>query len=305
MRLVAQLATLVVMPLVLVGVVTRVKSLWSGRRGAPVLQPVFDVVRLFRKKPVVSHVSTPMFQAGPAVFLVTALVTALLAPSLGAPPLFSFGYDFVWLAYAWGLGRVALMLSALDTGSAFEGMGAAREAVFSSMLEPVLFLVVGGLSLAAGVHSLSEAVALPVHGGLGLLAWAGALVALVVVLTVETGRMPVDDPTTHLELTMVHEVMVLDHAGPELGMVQLGAALKLFTTASFLAALLNPFAAEAGLKGPLVNVGLLLGVAVAIGTVESLMARLKLRAVPRYIGLGLGSALVVALLGAWTHRGGA
>jgi formate hydrogenlyase subunit 4 len=294
----ANVLSLLVMPLLLTGLLNRVKSLWSGRKGPPLLQPAYDVLRLLRKTPVYSTTTTPLFQIAPWVFLLTAFGSALLVPVLGSRAIASFPFDFVWFAYVWALGRVAVMLAALDTGSAFEGMGSAREATFSTLLEPVLFLVLSALCLRSGTHTLEEALRLDVANG-SLLIRACAVLALLIVLQVESARMPVDDPSTHLELTMVHEVMVLDHSGPDLAAIQLGSAIKLFVGASMIATLLNPWAASGGPAASAANLALAALVAVFVGTVESLVARLKLRLVPNYIAIALGSAAVALLLGAW------
>lgn len=295
---------LLVMPFVLTGLITRVKSLWSGRKGAPLLQPAWDVLRLVRKTPVYSETTTPLFRVAPWVFLLTALGAAWVTPVLGSDPLGSFRFDFVWFAYAWALGRVALMLAAFDTGSAFEGMGSAREATFSTLLEPVLFLATGALCLTTGERTLAGALAPAAHGGgAALVAWLGSIVALVIVLQVEAARMPVDDPTTHLELTMVHEVMVLDHSGPDLAAIQYASALKLYVATALVATLFNPWAGTGTALGAGVNLALCAVLAVLVGTVESLVARLRLRAVPRYIAVGLASATVALLATAWDVGG--
>jgi formate hydrogenlyase subunit 4 len=298
----ANIAVLLVMPFVLTGVITRVKALWSGRKGPPILQPLWDVLRLLRKTPVYSHVTTPVFRAAPWVLLVTSLGSALVAPLLGTTPVVGFAFDFVVLAYAWGLGRVAVMLGALDTGSSFEGMGAAREATFATLVEPALFLVVGALCLFTHTTTLHEALALEVTGGASALAWACAVVGLVVVLQAETARMPVDDPTTHLELTMVHEVMVLDHSGPELAAIQYANAVKLLVGASVVATLLNPLAGAGTRASALTTLALTLLVAVVVGTVESVMARFKLRAVPQYLAVAIAAGVLALLASTW-HGG--
>ncbi len=293
-----------VMPFVLTGLITRVKSLWSGRQGAPLLQPAWDVLRLLRKRPVYSETTTPLFRIAPWVFLLTALSAAAVVPVLGSDPVAAFRFDFVWFAYAWALGRVALMLAALDTGSAFEGMGSAREATFSTFLEPVLFLVLGALCLSTGARTLAGALAPAAHGSAAsLVVWLGSVVALVIVLQVEAGRMPVDDPTTHLELTMVHEVMVLDHSGPDLAAIQYASALKLYVATALVATLFNPWAGTGSALAAVVNLALCAALGVLVGTVESLIARLRLRVVPRYIAVGLASALVALLATAWDSGG--
>jgi len=148
------------------------------------------------------------------------------------------------------------VLGALDTGSSFEGMGASREATFATLLEPVLFVVAGALCLHSGARSFADALAPSIDGGPALVMWFAAIVALTVVVQVETGRVPIDDPATHLELTMVHEVMVLDHSGRELAFLQLGSAIKLYTGVSVVAMLLNPLAGTGGLVPLAVHLGL-------------------------------------------------
>lgn len=295
---------LLVMPLVLTGIINRVKSLWSGRKGPRLLQPAYDLLRLLRKSSVYSNTTTPVFRIAPWVFLVTGLGSAAVTPLLGAHALASFPFDFVWFAYLWAFGRVATMLAALDTGSSFEGMGAAREALFSTLLEPVLFLATGSLSLSSGSRTLSTLLVPHISMGNGsALVWLCSVIALFIVLQVESARMPVDDPSTHLELTMVHEVMILDHSGPELAAIQYGSAIKLYVGASVLATLLNPWAGLGTVATALANLALCVLVAVAVGTSESLIARLKLRIVPLYIAIGLASAAVALLATAWRAGG--
>jgi len=172
------------------------------------------------------------------------------------------------------------------------------------VLEPALFLVTAALCLLSGTRTLHEALAPELVDGAAITVWAMAVVALLVVLQVEASRLPVDDPTTHLELTMIHEVMVLDHSGPDLAAIQTGAAVKLLVGASFVATLLNPWGGQPTLLAAATNVGLMIGVAVVVGTVESLIARLKLRTVPEYVVVALVSS-GIALLAAAFRAGGA
>lgn len=297
-----QIVVLLTLPIVVVGVINRTKALWSGRKGPPILQLGYDLARLVRKRAVYSEVTTFVFRTMPYVVFATAIVSGLVVPILGVQAPLSFRFDFVWFAYVWGLGRLALMLGALDTGSSFEGMGASREAVFSAILEPALFLVGGAVTLVTHERSLSALLSLRAAGP-DVVVWAGAVVALFVLVQVESARMPVDDPTTHLELTMVHEVMILDHSGPELAAVQAGSAIKMTVGLGLVATLLNPLVGRAALPAvAAVNVVLLLVLAVAIGTVESLIARLRLRTVPQYIVVALVAASVALLATTW--RGG-
>lgn len=301
--LLAHAAALLCVPILLVGVVNRTKSFWAGRQGVPMLQALYDIVRLMRKRPVYSVVSTVFVQAAPPVVLGTALVSGLLVPLLGRESPLSFPFDFVFFAYTWGLGRMFLMLGALDTGSSFEGMGASREATYSALIEPALFLSVGTLAAASGKASFAELLRFRPDDASTILVWGGCLVALFVLLQVESARIPVDDPSTHLELTMIHEVMVLDHSGPDLAAIQYAAAIKMTVCAGLLAALLNPVdPVSAPALAAATNLALVLGVGAAVGTVESIIARLKLRTVPEYIFLAVVAAFVALL--ASTMRGG-
>ena len=296
--------SLVFGPFLLVGLITRVKAFWAGRRGPKLLQPLYDVLRLARKGSVISVTTTPLFTLGPIVSWVATSVALLFVPGVSGHALVGFNFDFVFVAYLLGLGRVALMLSALDTGSAFEGMGASRHATFATLAEPLFFLVLCALVAMSPAQSLGELLtARAPSSPLGYLVIALLLIACFVLLQVEAARMPVDDPTTHLELTMVHEVMVLDHSGPELAALQYAGALKLSTYAGLIAALLSPLAPlEQPFAAALATLLLTVLVAVAVGCVESLMARLRMRQVPRYLLLAsLLACLCLAGASAWSR----
>jgi formate hydrogenlyase subunit 4 len=301
----SHVGALLLMPTLVVGVINRTKSVWSGRRGPPILQLAYDLRRLLRKRPVYSDVSTLVFRLTPCVVLVTAVVSGLIVPLLGSPGPLSFPFDFLVFANIWGLGRLALMLGALDTGSAFEGMGASREATFSAVLEPAFILVAGAACMLTGQRSFASVLALRPTDGVLAVVWLASLIALFIVVQVESARMPVDDPTTHLELTMVHEVMVLDHSGPDLAALQAGAAVKLTVGLSLIAALLNPLAGKESLAvAGAGNLLITLLLAVVLGTIESVIARLKLRSVPQYIVVAIVAA-GIALLATTFRTGGA
>ncbi|HAJ10974.1 MAG TPA: hydrogenase [Comamonadaceae bacterium] len=284
------------LPIGLVGVVNRTKSWWAGRKGPRLLQSAHDLRRLLGKHPVVSSVASPLFRIGPYVVLVCSLLAMSMAPMLGAFAPLQFSHDFVAMAYTLGLARIALMVSAMDVGSSFEGMGTAREASFSTLAEPALFLLIGSVGAATGMSSFADLMG-HLHTTPHYL-WMvlPLVVALLILLQLEAARVPVDDPLTHLELTMIHEVMVLDHSGPDLAAMQYAAALKMTLYAGLIAALLNPFdpLTEPALAIA-VAVLLMLAVAVVVGCFESLMARLPMRAVPRYALLASGAALLSML----------
>ncbi len=286
-------------PPLLLGVINKVKAAFGGRVGPPLLQPYHDLLRLFRKGTVISTTTTWVFRAGPVVSLATALAASLLLPLGGGAAPLSFSGDFVLFAYLLGLGRFFTVLAALDTGSAFEGMGASREATFSALAEPALFLGLVVLVRTSGSTALGSMLAI---GSSGTWGRAGASLVLVVasllvVLLAESSRIPFDDPNTHLELTMIHEVMVLDHSGPMLGMIQYGASLKLFVLGSLVVNLVLPLdGAGLALSWPAFLAGML-GLAAAIGVVESTMARLRMLQIPSLlVGACLLSAFGVVLL---------
>ncbi len=275
-------AVLLLFPPLLLGIINRTKAWFAGRRGAPLLQPYRDLARLLRKGAVYSTTTTWVFRAGPMIALASALVAGLILPLVTARAPLGFTGDVIAFAYVLALGRFFTMAAALDTGSAFEGMGASREAAYSALAEPALFLALAVLCVPAGCASF--AAALPVSAqGLPHPALLAAAGALAVVLLSENSRIPVDDPNTHLELTMIHEVMVLDHGGPDLAFVLYGSAVKLFVTAALLWHVLLPIPAAGGLLGVVALVGGEVVIGVLVGAVESTMARLRLQRVPQLL----------------------
>lgn len=288
------------MPIVLVGVINRIKSWTVGRRGPRLLQSAYDLWRLLGKRPVESRTASPLFRSGAYVVLVCGLLAASMSPLLGRFAPLQFDHDFIVVAYTLGLARMALMLSALDVGSSFEGMGAAREASFSAYAEPALFLLIGTASAATGMSSFADLIGHLHQTPYYALIVAPLTVTLLILLQAEAARVPVDDPLTHLELTMIHEVMILDHSGPELAAMQYAAALKMTLYAGLIAALINPLSPSASpLACVLVSLALMLAVAVVVGIIESLCARLPLRWVTRYLliasAAALGGMLVIGL----------
>ncbi len=281
----AALAVLLVMAPALPGIAVKTKAVLTGRRGAPVMQLYYDLWKLLRKRSLINPTTTWLFRAGPLAVIVSTVAAALLLPLDGRTALLSFAGDLVAFAGLLALGRFALVLAGLDTGSSFEGMGASREVTFAAFAEPALLLCFAALALATGDLSLRGMLGVPLQAAWPRAAAPLALVgiSLFVLLLAECSRGPVDDPATHLELTMIHEVIVLDHGGPDFALVLLGGALKL---ALFGALVVGVFAPRAGL-GAAAAIAILAaglaGVAVAIGVVESIMARLRLSRVPQLL----------------------
>jgi formate hydrogenlyase subunit 4 len=274
---------LLAMPPLLLGVIHKTKAWFAGRVGPPVLQVYYDLARLMRKGMVISTTTTWIFCAGPLVTLSAILLAGLLVPLGGFDAPLRFGGDLILFAYLLGLARFFTTAAALDTGSPFEGMGAAREVTFACLSEPALFLAFLVLARLAGNLSLTPMLLAPSRVALHALPLASLVLVgagLFVVLLAENCRIPIDDPNTHLELTMIHEVMVLDHSGPLLGVVLYGAAMKLFLLSAVVLHVIAPFQTGwAALDWPLFAIEML-AIAVVIGVVESVMARLQLRHVP-------------------------
>ncbi len=281
-NLLLHVALLLFLPPLLLGVINRTKAWFGGRAGAPLLQPYYDLAKLMRRGLVLSTTTTWVFIAGPVVTLATVLLAGLLIPIAGFDAPIAFTGDLILFAYLFGLARFFTTAAALDTGSAFEGMGSAREVTFACLSEPALFFaflvlakVSGTLTLTAMLHSPATVFSADVAAPLVLIS-----IGLFIVLLAETCRLPVDDPNTHLELTMIHEVMVLDHSGPLLGVILYAASVKLLVLGTVLLHVAAPFEfGNAWLDWPLYVLELL-GLAAIIGIVESVMARLQMRHVP-------------------------
>jgi len=293
--LVHVLIALVAAPL-LPGLINRIKALVAGRQGPPVLQLYYDLAKLFRKGAVYSRTTTWVFRASPLVGVAAVALALTLIPSGGVPALAAFPGDVILMAYALGLARFFLVLAALDTGSSFEGMGASREVTFSALAEPAFLLALAAMLRLAGNPSLTAALVAPMPHGLLEQLPVVLLVAaaLLLVLLTENARVPVDDPNTHLELTMIHEVLILDYSGPDLALALYGAALKLWLFSAVLAqVLLSGLPADPWLRGAAHLVGVI-AVAAFIGLIESGMARLRLVRVPHLL-VAAGAFALLAL----------
>ncbi|HUX13521.1 MAG TPA: NADH-quinone oxidoreductase subunit H [Spirochaetia bacterium] len=272
-----------VVPWLIIGLIAKTKAKWAGRKGAPLLQPLYDAVKLVRKGMVVSRSTTPIFAAAPAISLVAVCFAALTVPGPAGNSIVSFSGDLVLFAYLLALARFLGIIAALDTGSSFEGMGASREAFFSTLAEPGLFLILSSLLLASGTDSLSGIGShlAPRFDESGLLPFVAAL-GLYLMILVEGHRLPVDDPATHLELTMIHEVMVLDNSGRDLSMITYASGLKMYLFGALAANLLVPRTVT-----PAAHAGIFLGIfaviTISVGLIESWVARLRMTHVPQFI----------------------
>jgi formate hydrogenlyase subunit 4 len=276
---------LVCAPLVL-SIINRTKAVVAGRHGQPWLQPYHELRKLLLKSAVYSRTTTPLFVAGPIVGCAVGLAALLFLPVAGSAAFISFPGDFLFVAYLLGLARFFTVAAALDTGSSFEGMGASREVFFSALSEPALLLAMTTLAVITQQSSLTGIYQR--LGGTVLISPAGPALLLValavlVVYLAENARIPVDDPNTHLELTMIHEVMVLDHSGPDYALIQYGACLKLWTLGMLLVGLLVPLRSDWFAVDVAWGVGGMVLVGLVTGLIESAMARLRLLRVPQFL----------------------
>ncbi|HKQ62477.1 MAG TPA: NADH-quinone oxidoreductase subunit H [Candidatus Polarisedimenticolaceae bacterium] len=296
-------AALVLAPL-LGGLAQRTKAWFAGRRGAPLLQPYRDLLKLARKGAVYSPTTTWVFRAVPVVGVAAASAALLLLPLGALPAPLGFPGDLLLLAGLLAAGRFASVVGALDTGSSFSGMGASREVAFAALGEPTLLLALAALARATGSTSLSGML-----GALDVGVWLQAGPALVLValtlfavLLADAARIPVDDPATHLELTMIHEVMVLDHSGPDLAAIQYAGALRLWILGALLVGVALPLrSGNAALDAAVQLAGLAL-VGILIGIVESSMARLRLVRVPQFLVGAAALAVLALMLSAGANR---
>ena len=295
--LILRLALWLLLAPLLPGIINKVKAWVAGRRGPPVLQLYYDLAKLWRKGVVMSHLASPGFIIGPAVAWVALIGAALLMPLGPAGSVVSFRGDVLLLIYLLALARFCTAWAAMETGSAFEGMGAAREVSYAVLAEAAIIAAVLSLIVHTGTVSLVTMLSPSAGAGAALLA-AG----LFTVLLAENCRVPFDDPNTHLELTMIHEVMVLDHSGPPLAAILHGSSVKLllFSVLLVQAVLpigdMSPLAAAGGLAAGVLTV------TVGVGLVESLLARLAFKRVPLLLTTAFLLCLF-ALLVAW--KGGA
>jgi len=274
------------------GIVVRTKSLMSGRKGPGFFQPMRDIFRLWKKGSVYSSTTSFIFQIAPSIYLASVLMAIMMIPHGNKAGIISFEGDFVMFAYVLALGKFFMIISALDTGSSFEGMGAGREALFSMLVEPAFFILMGSFALFTG-HTSFQGIFAALHYGSHFTYLLGALATFVfvVIAMVENSRMPVDDPKTHLELTMVHEVMILDNSGFDLGLIMHTSNLKF---ALYGAIITNFFIGALPLE---ISIPLFFIIqfvfAIAVGIIESFIARFRMGHNPQFIFILTSVSLLI------------
>ncbi|MHB9035152.1 MAG: respiratory chain complex I subunit 1 family protein [Armatimonadota bacterium] len=292
------LINIVVIPLLLVGVIRKIKARMQNRVGSPILQSFYDIGKLLRKSETISETASWVFDLAPRLNLAVVAIAALLVPWSGAaiPDAWVSATNLLLVIYLLGLGKFISMLAAMDTGSAFGGLGASREALISLLVEPALMIGLGALALGAKSMELSVIYSTPTSQSVAVMVGA----AFVVVALAELSRMPVDDPTTHLELTMVHEAMILENSGRNLALVELAVALRTciffgLAAQTFLHAvpqyMTSPHLLRYG-----VGLSSLFMVGALVAVAEGVVVKLNWRRVPNFIAFAIALSSMAALI---------
>ncbi|HPI25910.1 MAG TPA: NADH-quinone oxidoreductase subunit H [Candidatus Cloacimonadota bacterium] len=267
---------ILLLPLFVPGLISRVKAIMVGRKGQSLLQPYYHFLKLLRKDEVISSSASFITRLAPSLALSATLCAALFVPIGLSESIFSFRGDVVLVLYLLALAKGIMVFAALDSGSSFEGMGASREISFTAFLEPAFILIMASLIFSAGFNSLNGLLHSYSIGGQGvwnIVVGAFTVFALYLMLLVESARVPFDDPNTHLELTMIHEVMILDYSGFSLGLIHYTAALKMLIYSSLIVQIIIPQTTSLPM---LWFLGGIISTGIVTGILESLMARFRM-----------------------------
>ena len=287
---------LLIAPFFVLGIIKKTKAFWGGRKGVSIFQPVYDVVKLFKKDRVISSSTSWIFNLAPVVIFITTLFAGLFAPMVFGYSIINIEAAFIIFSYILGFGKFFALISAMDTASSFEGMGTSREACFTTIVEPAFFIILGYVVALSNDFTFAGLTKIISNfGTYGVLVAIMASFALLIMLLVECSRVPVDDPTTHLELTMIHEVMILDNSGIDLALITWASGMKMVILMSLIANIILPYGLELKILLPLF-LGILLILAFAIGTIEAAIARLRMSHVFEFVFIMSSFALVVVSL---------
>jgi formate hydrogenlyase subunit 4 len=277
------------------GLTIRTKSICSGRKGPGIFQPMKDIWRLLQKGSVYSETSSIIFKIAPTIYFASVVMAILFIPFGNQKGLLSFNGDFVFFAYILAIGKFFSIIGALDTGSSFEGMGASREALYSLLVEPAFFLLMGSFALLTGYTSFADIFAnLPVNAINSYAVGGLAVLVLALIAMIENSRMPIDDPKTHLELTMVHEVMILDNSGFDLGMILHATNLKFAMYGALIANILLSHTTLLYYSIP-IFIGIQFLFAIFVGLAESFSARFRMNHNAQFIFILTSISLFIFL----------
>ncbi len=293
---VINLIILLIVPFLMMGLIKKTKAFWAGKKGPSIIQPLYDFVRLIKKDFVISKTTSVVFKLAPVFAISTVLFAALFVPLASGKAIINIPVGLVVFSYILGLGKFMSLISAMDTGSSFEGMGASREACFTSIVEPAFFLLIASVMALTGNYTFDSLTKIISNaGGYGILITVFAVFVLFIMMLIEGSRVPVDDPATHLELTMIHEVMILDNSGSDLAIYSWANGIKMLLITSLIACMVIPHNLPTLLHVLcyLVVAGI---ISVAIGTIESGMARIRMSHVFEFIFVMSSLSLVVLSL---------
>ena len=283
-------------PFLMLGVIKKTKAFWGGRYGAPVLQPLYDFVKLMKKDFVISKTTSGIFRITPVIVIASALFAALFVPLASSSAIINIPAGFIIFAYILGLSKFFSLIGAMDTGSSFEGMGASREACFTTIVEPAFFMLLASIMALSGNYTFDAlSKIIENSGNYGILICIFALIALFIMILTEGSRVPVDDPATHLELTMIHEVMILDNSAADLALITWASGIKMLLLSSLIAAIIIPQGLPQWMA-VLAYLALMFIISVIIGTIESATARIRMSHVFEFIFVMSSFALVVLAL---------
>lgn len=287
---------LLFVPFLMMGIIKKTKTFWAGKKGPSVFQPLYDFIRLMKKDFVISKTTSVVFRIAPIITFSTVLFAGLFVPLASGSALINIPAGLIVFAYTLALGKFASLISAMDTGSSFEGMGASREACFSTIVEPAFFIVIASIMALTGNYTFSAlSNIISSAGSYGVLIIIFSIVVLFIMMLTEASRVPVDDPATHLELTMIHEVMILDNSGSDLALFSWANSIKLLLLSSLIANMIIPSTVE-GWLAVLLYLLIMFIISIIIGTVESGMARIRMSHVFEFIFIMSSISLVVLSL---------
>lgn len=298
------LTILLFFPFITAGLIKKTKAFWGGRKGPSIFQPLYDFIKLLKKDFVISRTTSTVFKIAPVFAITTVLFASLFIPLAACRAIINIPAGIIVFAYILGLGKFMSLISAMDTGSSFEGMGASREACFTSIVEPAFFMTIASIMALTGNYtfdSLSQI--LSKAGSYGILIIIFTIITLFIMILIEGSRVPVDDPATHLELTMIHEVMILDNSGIDLALYSWANGIKMLLISSLIANIIIPQGLSTGLN-IICYLSVISLISIVIGTVESCMARIRMSHLFEFIFIMSSLALVILSLVAAKMFGG-
>ena len=300
--IILNLLTVLFLPFLMIGIIKKTKAFWGGRYGASVFQPLYDFIKLIKKDFVISNTTSTIFRLTPLISYAAIIIAAVFVPLISGTAIINIPAGLIVFAYLLALGKFFNCIGAMDTGSSFEGMGTSREACFTSIVEPAFFIILGSIMALSGNYTFESLSKITANAGsYGVLIIIFAVLALFLMVLIEGCRVPVDDPATHLELTMIHEVMILDNSGFDLALITWASGIKMLLITSLIAKIIIPTGSPLYALYYLITIFL---VSIIIGTAESSMARIRMSHIFEFIFIMSSFALIVmSLVGAKVFGG--